>query len=109
MRKLIVKAINLNNNTIEDLQSEGCFILNSNETDKTRTGGKHLTQSIVVSFEQVKKDPNKVRGLRNFTMSREKLLRLENGEAVRIEEGNIMLLKTSSLNEKEKLLNKKHQ
>jgi len=97
MRKLTIKAINLTNNTIEDLVSESCTILDPKTTDKTRTGGKHLEQVMVVSFSQVKEEANKLRGVRNFMLTREKLHRLENGETVSWENG--LLLKSIVLEE----------
>lgn len=102
MRKITVKCIDIRGNNITDLISTGCTILRSTNTDRTKTGGRHLNEMVIVSFER--KDNKFHKGIRNFTMTHEKLQKLENGNHISFsdesEEG--FLIKVNSLMEYEK-------
>ena len=102
MRKITVKCVDIKNNNVTDLISAGCTILKSSDSDRSKTGGRHLSEMIVVSFER--KNNINHKGLRNFTMTREKLQKLENGSHISFsddtEEG--FLIKVTSLDEHEK-------
>jgi len=93
MRKISIKLINLDTDKVQNLTSVSSHVLQS---DKTREGGKHLDDIVIVSFEDSKADFHK--GSVNLTFSRKQLLHLENGNNVRTVD-NLFIMPMSKENQ----------